>query len=77
MSAMTSLERAAWESAQELWSVRMHDAVLDPGAGSVQGAPAWFSFPPSITVDPDMVTAFGGADEWESVFAHELGHYVL
>jgi hypothetical protein len=70
-------DRAAWESAQALWGVHMHDAELAPGAGRAEGAPAWFSFPPSITVDPAMVRELGGAAEMESVFAHELGHHVL
>lgn len=69
--------RDAWERALDLWKVRMHDAQLSPGAGVKHGAPAWFSFPPSITVDPAMVAGFGAADELESVFAHEIGHHVL
>ena len=40
-------------------------------------APAWFRFPPAIVVDPRMVAEFGGGDEMESVFAHELGHHAL
>ena len=69
--------RTAWERAQDLWGVRMHDAQLQPGAGRQHGAPAWFTFPPEIVVDPAMVDAFGGSDELESVFAHELGHHAL
>ncbi|MDF2664528.1 MAG: transhydrogenase alpha subunit [Microbacterium sp.] len=69
--------RRAWESAQELWGVHMHDAELRPGAGKTHGAPAWFRFPPAIVVDPRMVAELGGADEMESVFAHELGHHAL
>ncbi|TXK16649.1 vWA domain-containing protein [Microbacterium wangchenii] len=67
--------RAAWDRALALWGVHMHDAELRPGAG--QGAPAWFTFPPSITVDTERVRELGGAGELESVFAHELGHHVL
>ncbi|PTT15935.1 NAD/NADP transhydrogenase subunit alpha [Microbacterium sp. HMWF026] len=70
-------DRRAWESAQQLWGVRMHDATLRPGAGREHGAPAWFTFPPQIVVDPRMVADLGGADELESVFAHELGHHAL
>lgn len=69
--------RRAWESAQELWGVHMHDAELRPGAGTTHGAPAWFRFPPAIVVDPRMVAELGGAGEMESVFAHELGHHAL
>lgn len=69
--------RRAWEDAQELWGVHMHDAELQPGAGARHGAPAWFRFPPAIVVDPRMVAALGGEDEMESVFAHELGHHAL
>jgi hypothetical protein len=69
--------RAAWEGAQALWGVRMHDPQLLPGAGRAQGAPAWFSFPPAIAVDPRYVARLGAAAELESVFAHELGHHVL
>ncbi|MET4157508.1 VWA domain-containing protein [Agromyces sp. PvR057] len=69
--------RAAWEHAQGLWGVRMHDAELRPGAGDAQGAAAWFTFPPSIAVDPVMLVDDGISGELESVFAHELGHHVL
>ncbi|MBP6995505.1 MAG: VWA domain-containing protein [Phycicoccus sp.] len=69
--------RDAWVRAQALWNVRLHDARLRPGAGAERGAPAWFSFPPEITVDPDMIAAFGATNELESVFAHEVGHHVL
>ncbi|MCR2799816.1 VWA domain-containing protein [Microbacterium sp. zg-Y818] len=69
--------RDAWTRALALWGVRMHDAELRPGAGAERGAPAWFSFPPSVFVDPAMVGEMGGAAEMESVFAHEIGHHVL
>ncbi|MDL5351458.1 VWA domain-containing protein [Microbacterium sp. zg-YB36] len=74
---MDAAARGAWERALALWGVHMHDAQLLPGAGAEQGAPAWFTFPPAITVDPVLVQALGGAAELESVFAHELGHHVL
>lgn len=69
--------RTAWDRATALWNVHMHDPELRPGAGAEHGAPAWFTFPPEIVVDTAMVAAFGGSDELESVFAHELGHHVL
>ncbi|WP_431803026.1 VWA domain-containing protein [Microbacterium sp. bgisy203] len=69
--------RRAWEDALALWSVRMHDARILPGEGARVGAPAWFSFPPEIAVDPEYVAHVGGAGEFESVFAHEIGHHVL
>lgn len=69
--------REAWVRALTLWNVRLHDAQLRPGAGAERGAPAWFSFPPEVTVDPDMVARFGATNELESVFAHEIGHHVL
>ncbi len=74
---LTGAAREAWESALDLWGVHLHDARLAPGAGLAHGAPAWFTFPPEITVDPVMVEQFGGSAELESVFAHEIGHHVL
>lgn len=76
-TAPVGSDLAAWEAAQRLWGVRLHDARMAPGAGEEQGAPAWFTFPPVVTVDPVMVARLGGAAEMESVFAHELGHHVL
>ena len=75
--ALEGAARTAWDRALDLWGVRMHDAQLQPGAGRKHGAPAWFTFPPEIVVDPAMVDALGGSDELESVFAHELGHHTL
>lgn len=74
---LTGPARLAWDSAQALWGVHMHDAVLAPGAGAARGAPAWFAFPPSITVDPEYLAERGVSGELESFFAHELGHHVL
>lgn len=74
---LTGAAREAWESALDLWGVHLHDARLAPGTGLAHGAPAWFTFPPEITVDPVMVEQFGGSAELESVFAHEIGHHVL
>ncbi|MFG6504657.1 VWA domain-containing protein [Microbacterium sp. P05] len=69
--------RIAWEAAQRLWGVRMADAQLLPGAGREVGSFAWFSFPPTVAIDPALVAERGVAGELESVFAHELGHHVL
>lgn len=69
--------RAAWLRAQELWQVHMHDPHVQTAPGTGTGSLAWFSFPPSITVDPRVLERLGGTEEWESVFAHELGHHVL
>lgn len=57
--------------------MQMHDARLAPGAAAEHGAPAWFSFPPSVTVDPIFLRERGLDAELESMFAHELGHHVL
>jgi hypothetical protein len=76
-AALDPAQRTAWERALSLWGVHMHDPHIVPGGGRSQGAPAWFGFPPDITVDPRMVARLGAADELESVFAHELGHHVL
>jgi len=75
---LSDVERAAWEKALALWGVSMHDPRMRPGEGEEHGgAPAWFSFPASVTVDPAAVATYGGTDELDSVFAHELGHHVL
>ncbi|MEQ6897739.1 VWA domain-containing protein [Microbacterium sp. KR10-403] len=75
---LSDLERAAWEKALALWGVSMHDPRMRPGEGEKHGgAPAWFTFPASVTVDPAAVATYGGTDELDSVFAHELGHHVL
>jgi hypothetical protein len=67
--------RPAWDSAQALWGVQLHDPelVAEPHPPSF----AWFSFPPQITVDVPALVAAGAAAELESVFAHEIGHHVL
>lgn len=69
--------REAWESALGLWGVHLRDARLAPGEGAAKGTAAWFSFPPSVTVDPDMIRRWGVEHEAESLFAHEIGHHVL
>ncbi|MFJ6678658.1 VWA domain-containing protein [Microbacterium sp. NPDC091382] len=67
----------AWQSALELWGVHLRDVRLAPGEGAAKGTAAWFSFPPSVTVDPEVIRAWGVEDEVESLFAHEIGHHVL
>lgn len=67
----------AWGSALELWGVRLRDVRFAPGEGAVTGTAAWFSFPPSVTVDPEVIRAWGVEREVESLFAHEIGHHVL
>ncbi|WP_372969248.1 VWA domain-containing protein [Microbacterium sp.] len=69
--------RSAWERALGLWRVRLEDPAIRPGAAARQGAPAWFAFPPSVTVDPRYLADHGLADELWSMFAHEIGHHVL
>lgn len=73
----TGAELAAWQRAQALWGVTMHTATMTPGEGRKRGAPAWFTFPPAICVDPHLVASLGASAELDSVFAHELGHHVL
>lgn len=75
--ALTDDARSAWERALALWRVRLDDPAVRPGAAKAQGAPAWFSFPPSVTVDPRYLAERGLADEVWSMFAHEIGHHVL
>lgn len=74
---LTAEARAAWERALALWRVRVNDPEVRPGAAAVHGAPAWFAFPPSVTVDPLFLQERGLADELWSMFAHEIGHHVL
>lgn len=74
---LTQTTRAVWESALKTWGVSLADPTLSPGAGKRLGTPAWFSFPPSITVDPVFLVDHGVAGELESIFAHEIGHHVL
>ncbi|WP_120494162.1 VWA domain-containing protein [Microbacterium phyllosphaerae] len=74
---LTDDARSAWERALALWRVRLDDPAIRPGAAEAHGAPAWFSFPPSVTVDPRYLADRGLADELWSMFAHEIGHHVL
>jgi hypothetical protein len=68
-------QRVAWESAQALWGVHLHDPELKPGARMPSFA--WFSFPPQVTVDPSEAERNGVGAFYESIFAHEIGHHVL
>lgn len=74
---LTIEARAAWERALALWRVRVNDPEMRPGAAAVHGAPAWFAFPPSVTVDPLFLHERGLSDELWTMFAHEIGHHVL
>ena len=73
--AMDAAQRQAWEEAQRLWGVSMHDPSIEPGGGTQSFA--WFSFPPRVGVDPTRAAESRVAGEWQSIFAHELGHHVL
>nr|WP_314841184.1 VWA domain-containing protein [uncultured Microbacterium sp.] len=74
---LTDDARIAWERALSLWRVRLDDPAVTPDAAEGHGAPAWFSFPPSVTVDPRYLADRGLSDELWSMFAHEIGHHVL
>ncbi|MFJ4254819.1 VWA domain-containing protein [Microbacterium sp. NPDC090003] len=74
---MDETVRAAWERALALWGVRLNDPVVLPGAHAEAGAPAWFTFPPAVSIDPDYLAGRGLADELWSMLAHEVGHHVL
>lgn len=68
-------QRQAWQAAEKLWGVSVHDPIL--AADSDAGSFAWFSFPPQVSVDLGKARASGVASFLESVFAHEIGHHVL
>lgn len=74
---LTPATRAAWERALTVWGVRLNDPEVRPGAAAENGAPAWFTFPPSVTVDPRYLAERGLDDQLWSMFAHEIGHHVL
>ncbi|HCS61778.1 MAG TPA: NAD/NADP transhydrogenase subunit alpha [Microbacterium sp.] len=74
---LTDATRAIWERALQTWGVHLTDPTLSPGEGTAMGTPAWFSFPPSVTVDPTYLVDHGVSHEMESIFAHEIGHHVL
>ena len=73
--ALDEQQRAAWQSAQALWGVRLHDPRLEPRAAMPSFA--WFSFPPQVSVDPVEARRLGVDGFYESIFAHEIGHHVL
>ncbi|SMG11660.1 VWA domain-containing protein [Agreia pratensis] len=73
--ALDERQRVAWESAQALWGVHLHDPELKPGAHMPSFA--WFSFPPQVVVDPSEAERNGVGAFYESIFAHEIGHHVL
>lgn len=68
-------ELVAWRAALDLWGVQLHppNMVRDSATGTF----AWFSFPPSISIDLDELTRQGAEHHLTSVFAHEIGHHVL
>ncbi|MCU1404390.1 MAG: hypothetical protein JWQ43_693 [Glaciihabitans sp.] len=68
-------QRRDWDAAQDLWGVSVHDPILT--SGSHEGAFAWFTFPPQVTVDLGEIRRSGVGRFLESVFAHEIGHHVL
>lgn len=73
--ALTDAELVAWQSALDLWGVQLHqpNMVRDSATGTF----AWFTFPPSISIDLDALTRQGAENHLISVFAHEIGHHVL
>lgn len=74
-AAATEAQRAAWAAAQRLWGVDLATLEVRPEAG--MGSFAWFAFPPRVAIDPVLANRLGADREWESVFAHEIGHHVL
>ena len=73
--ALNDVQRVAWHEGLALWGVRMHEATAKPREG--KGTFAWFTFPPSISIDPVAARAVGADAELATVFAHEIGHHVL
>jgi hypothetical protein len=73
--APTDTELVAWRAALQLWGVQLHlpNMVRDSATGTF----AWFSFPPSISIDVDELARHGAQHHLVSVFAHEIGHHVL
>ncbi|MED5814974.1 hypothetical protein VST63_21660 [Mycolicibacterium sp. 050232] len=73
--AATDAELMAWRAALDLWNVQLHppNMVRDSATGTF----AWFSFPPSISIDVDELARHGAQQHLVSVFAHEIGHHVL
>lgn len=73
--APTDAELAAWQAALDLWGVQLHPPSMV--RDSANGTFAWFSFPPSISIDLDELTRQSAEPHLASVFAHEIGHHVL
>lgn len=73
--APTDTELVAWRAALDLWGVQLHPPNMVRGSGT--GTFAWFSFPPSISIDLDELALRGAQPHLVSVFAHEIGHHVL
>lgn len=73
--APTDAELVAWQAALDLWNVQLHppNMVRDSATGTF----AWFTFPPSISIDLDELGRQGAEHHLVSVFAHEIGHHVL
>lgn len=73
--APTDAELVAWQAALDLWGVQLHppNMVRDSATGTF----AWFTFPPSISIDLDELARQGAERHLASVFAHEIGHHVL
>lgn len=65
----------AWEQAQHLWGARVHEPIDASGGGARSFA--WFSFPPRVSVDHDLVDAIGASGFLDAIYAHEIGHHVL
>jgi hypothetical protein len=68
-------QRQAWQEAQKLWGVDLHDPELKPNAK--ESSFAWFSFPPQVTFDLPLAEKLGVGGFLESIFAHEIGHHAL
>jgi hypothetical protein len=72
---LTPEQRLAWQSAQALWGVELHDPELKPNAKAPSFA--WFTFPPQVTFDLPLADRLGVGGFLESIFAHEIGHHAL
>jgi hypothetical protein len=72
---LTAGQREAWQSAQALWGVQLHDPELAPNAQAPSFA--WFTFPPQVTFDLPLAERLGVGGFLESIFAHEIGHHAL
>jgi hypothetical protein len=72
---LTADQRLAWQGAQKLWGVELHDPELKPNAKAPSFA--WFTFPPQVTFDLPLAETLGVGGFLESIFAHEIGHHAL